>query len=77
MERPGRNPAWEEERRLLDSRKKVRRERISLSKSLDIQEVSEMGRKEDGEVGGLPGLRMGMIVEDFQQEEKEWWTRKG
>ena len=29
-----------------------------------------MGRKEDGEEVGFPGLCMGMIVEGFQQEGK-------
>ena len=71
MERPGRKPAWEGDRRLLDSKKKVSRQRISLSKSLDIQEVREMGRKDEGLSKGFPDLWMGMIVEVFQQEGKE------
>ena len=44
----GRKPAWLVESRWLDSRWKVRRERIKRSKSLEMQEVREMGRKEDG-----------------------------
>ena len=35
-----------------------------------MQEVREMGRKEDGEEVGFPGLWMGMIVIGFQQEGK-------
>ena len=35
---------------------KLRRERIKRSKSLEMQEVREMGRKEDGEEVGFPGL---------------------
>ena len=35
-----------------------------------MQEVREMGRKEDGEEVGLPGLGMGMIVVGLQQEGK-------
>ena len=69
---PGRKPAWQVERRWFDSRWKVRRERIKRSKSLEMQEVREMGRKEDGEEVGFPGLWMGMIVVGFQQEGKVW-----
>ena len=37
-----------------------------------MQEVREMGRKEDGEEVGFPGLWMGVIVVGFQQEGKVW-----
>ena len=37
-----------------------------------MQEVREMGRKEDVEEVGFPGLWMGMIVVGFQQEEQVW-----
>ena len=63
-------PAWQVERRWFGSRWKVRRERIKRSKSLEMQEVREMGWKEDGEEVGFPGLWMGIIVVGFQQEEK-------
>ena len=69
---PGRKPAWQVERRWFDSRWKVRRERIKRSKSLEMQEVREMGRKEDGEEVGFSGLWMGMIEVGFQQEGKVW-----
>ena len=35
---------------------KVRRERIKRSKSFEMHEVREMGRKKDGEEVGFPGL---------------------
>ena len=35
---------------------KVRRERIKRSKSLEMQEVRELGRKKDGEEVGFRGL---------------------
>ena len=35
---------------------KVRRERIKRSKSLEMHEVREMGRKKDEEEVGFPGL---------------------
>ena len=41
----GRKPAWQVERRWFDSRWKVRRERIKRPKSLEMQEVRQMGRK--------------------------------
>ena len=53
---PGRKPAWQVERRWFDSRWKVRRERIKRSKSLEVQEAREMGRKEDGEEVGFSGF---------------------
>ena len=51
------------------------RERIKRSKSLEMQEVREMGRKEDGEEVSFPGLWMGMIVVRFQQEGRCESTR--
>ena len=69
---PGRKPAWQVERKWFDSRWKVRRERIKRSKSLEKQEMREMGQKEDGEEVGFPGLWMGMIVVGFRQEMKVW-----
>ena len=41
-----------------------------LSKSLEVQEVREMGRYEEGESEGFPGLRMGMMVNCFQADGK-------
>ena len=69
---PGRKPAWQVERKWFDSRWKVRWEKIKRSKSLEMQEVREMGRKEDGEEVGFPGLWLGMIEVGFQQKRNVW-----
>ena len=53
----------------LDSRKKSRRDRMMRSKSSDMQEVREIGRKEAGESRGFPILWMG-IIDVFQVEGK-------
>ena len=52
------------------SRKKVSRPKTILSKSLEVQEVREMGLYEEGELEGFPGLGMGMIVDCFQVDGK-------
>ena len=54
----------------LDSRKKSRRDRMMRSKSFDMQEVREIGRKEAGELRGFLVLWMGTI-DVFQMEGKE------
>ena len=36
-----------------------------------MQEVRDMGRKEEGDEVGLPGLWIGMIVDGFQVEGKD------
>ena len=41
------------------------------SKSIDIQEVREIDRKEAGESRGFPILCMGIIEDVFQMEGKE------
>ena len=41
------------------------------SKSFEMQEVRDIGRKEAGESRGFPILWMGIIEEVFQMEGKE------
>ena len=60
----------------LDSRKKIRRDKIMSSKSFDTQEVREIGWKEAGEARGFPILWMGIIEDVFQMEGKECKYRK-
>ena len=55
----------------LDSRKKIRRDRMMRSNSFDTQEVREIGRKKAGELRGFPTLCMGIIEDVFQMEGKE------
>ena len=55
----------------LDSRKKSTRDRMMRSRSFDMQEVREIGRKEAGESRGFPILRIGIIEDVFQMEGKE------
>ena len=55
----------------LDSRKKIRRDRMMRSNSFDTQEVRDIGRKEAGESRGFPILRMGIIEDVFQMEGKK------
>ena len=55
----------------LDSRKKSRRDRMMRSKSFDMQEVIEIGRKKAGESRGFIILCMGIIEDVFQMEGKE------
>ena len=55
----------------LDSTKKSRRDSMMRSKSLDTQEMREIGRKEAGESRGFPILWMGIIEDVFQMEGKE------
>ena len=55
----------------LDSRKKSRRDNMMRSNSFDTQEVRKIGRKEAGESRGFPILRMGILEDVFQMEEKE------
>ena len=45
----------------LDSRKKSRCDRMMCSKSFEMQEVREIGRKEAGKSRGFPILWMGII----------------
>ena len=47
-------------------RKQVSRPKTILLKSLEVQEMREMGPYEKG----FPGLRMGMIVDCFQEDGK-------
>ena len=46
------------------------------SKSFDMQEVREIGRKEAGESRGFSILWMGIIEDVFQVEEKECKVQK-
>ena len=55
----------------LDSKKKSRQDRMMRSKSFEMQEVREIGRKEAGESRGFPILWMGIIEDVFQIEGKE------
>ena len=55
----------------LDSRKKSRRDRMIRSKSFEMQEVREIGRKEAGESRGFSILWMGIIKDVFQMEGKD------
>ena len=41
------------------------------SKSFEMQEVREIGRKEAGELNGFPILCMGIIEDVFQMKGKE------
>ena len=54
-----------------DSRKKSRRDRLMRSKSFDMQEVRETGRREAGDSRGFPIHRMGIMEDVFQMEGKE------
>ena len=54
-----------------DSRKKSRRDNMMHSKSFDMQEVREIGRKEAGESRGFPILLTGIIEDVFQMEGEE------
>ena len=55
----------------LDFRKKSKWNRTMHSKSFDMQEVKEIGRKEAGESRGFPILCMGIMEDVFQMEGKE------
>ena len=55
----------------LDSRKKSRRDSMMRSKSVDTQEMREIGRKEEGESRSFPILWMGIIKDVFQMEGKK------
>ena len=44
--------------------------RIILSKSLEVQEVREMGRYQEVESEGFPGLGIKMMVDCFQADGK-------
>ena len=55
----------------LDSRKKRRRDSMMRSKSIDTQEVRDIGWKEAGGSRGFPILCMGIIEHVFQMEGKE------
>ena len=52
----------------LDSRKKIRRDRMMRSNSFDMQEVREISRKEAGESRGFPNLCMGIMEDVFNME---------
>ena len=54
----------------LDSKKKIRRDRMMRSNSFDTQEVREIGLKKVGESRGFPILWMGIIEDVFQMEGK-------
>ena len=60
----------------LDPRNKSRRDRMMRSKSFDIQEVREIGRKEAGESRDFPILCMGIIEDVFQMEGKKCKVQK-
>ena len=55
----------------LDFRKKTTRDRMMRSKSFEMQEVKEIGRKEAGESRGFPFLWMGIIEDVFQMERQQ------
>ena len=55
----------------LGFRKKSKQNSIMRSKSIDTQEVREIGRKEAGESRGFPILLMGIVEDVFQTERKE------
>ena len=54
----------------LDSKKKNRWDRMMRSKSFDMQEVREIGRKEAEESRGFPILWMAIIEDVFWMEGK-------
>ena len=56
----------------LDYRKKSRRDSVMRSKSFEMQEVREIGRKEAGKLRGFPILWVGIIKDVFQMEGKEF-----
>ena len=55
----------------LDSRKKSRRNRTMRSKSIEMQEMREIGQKEAGESRGFLILCIGIMEDVFQMEGKE------
>ena len=55
----------------LDSRKKSRHDRMMHSKSFEMREARDIGRKEAGESRGFPILWIGIIQDVFQMERKE------
>ena len=55
----------------LDSRKKSRRDRMMRLKSVETQEVREIGRKEAEESRDFPILWMGIIEDVFYMEGNE------
>ena len=55
----------------LDSRKKSRRDGMMRSKSFEMQEVREIGRKEAGESSGFPILCMETTEDVFQMKGKK------
>ena len=56
----------------LDSRKKSRRNKIMRSKSLGMQEVREIGRKEAAESRSIPILWMGIMEDIFPNGRKKY-----
>ena len=54
-----------------DSRKKSTQDSMMHPNSFNMQEVREIGRKEAGELGDFPILRMGIMEDVFQMEGKE------
>ena len=62
----------------LDSRKKSRRDRMICSKSFEMQEVREIGRKEAGESRDFSVLWLGIIedVKDLKCEDENPCQRK-
>ena len=71
VHRPDRKLTGQGERMELDSRKKSRRGRMMRSKSLETQEVRDIGRKEARESRSFPILWMGIIEDVFQKEGKK------
>ena len=55
----------------LDSKKKSKRDSVMRSKSFEMQEMREIGRKEAEESRGFPILWTGIIEDIFEMEEKE------
>ena len=55
----------------LDIRKKCTHDRMMRLKSIETQEVREIGWKEAGELRGFPILWLGIMEDVFQMEGKE------
>jgi len=67
-DRPFLNPLWNLYRRLFFSRKKTKRLFTIFSINLQITEIREIGRYEDGAVRSFPSLRIGITIECFQSQ---------
>ena len=67
---PGLKAACTAESMLHCSRKHVSCPKTILSKILEVQELREMGQYEKGKSEGFPGLRMGIMIDCFQDDGK-------